>query len=37
MAPNSTILLPLSVITIIDLARVQRELDSVDEFLLQAA
>ena len=37
MVLDNAIVLPLSVITDIDLSRVQRELGNLDEFLLQAA
>ena len=37
MVLEKAIVLPLSVITIIDLSRVQRELDGLNEFLLQSA
>ena len=37
MVLEKAIVLPLSVITIIDLSRVQRELGNLDEFLLQSA
>ena len=37
MELEKSVVLPLSIITVIDLSRVQRELDNLDEFLLQSA
>lgn len=37
MAPERSVVLPLSVITVIDLSRVGRELSDLDDYLLQAS